>query len=360
MNARINKAQLDQIVTYILREYDAFGVQKKNGHVAFDKLEKAGSLLTWTEKPVIPFKKILWSNGSSLLRGEVRWGEDVNKITPPLAPPQGGGGQRRLAFLGLANCDAKALDIFLKEFAYTDLMPKRSEILVVTSECKPDEHCFCTAFDPFDKLRAGKNNFRYSDIHIQEEDKNFEIFALTKAGQKIIEENGVSKFDKKLKIREIKLQNTELLDLNSISKEISDKHKHEEYWQKIADQCFACGACTIVCPLCFCFRQNSCNTTESEKNELENEKMEKCTNCISWDSCYSASFSKITSHDFRPQNADRLHNWYHHKFSRSMVKNNYPLCTGCGRCISACPANLNQHGIIKGMVNNTNLSSRAE
>ena len=331
LNARINKAQLDQIITYILREYDTFGVQKKDNSITFDKLEKAGSFLTWTEKPIIPFKKILWPDRAVIpaKAGIQEKGVDPRVKTEDDKLFYNDNSKKKLSFLGLTNCDAQALDIFLKEFSHTDLLPKRSDILVITSECKPDENCFCTAF--------GQPKFNFSDIHIQEEGKNFEIFALTKVGQEIIKENGVSKFDKKLKIREIKPQNTELLDLKSISQEISRKDKHEEYWQKIADQCFACGACTAVCPLCFCFRCGSSNVA-----------IKQCNNEISWDSCYSSSFSQIQrGFDFRPKNSDRLHNWYHHKFSRSVEKNGYPLCTGCGRCISACPANLNQKYIVE-------------
>ncbi|MDO8444236.1 MAG: 4Fe-4S dicluster domain-containing protein [bacterium] len=354
LNATINEHQLDQIITYIMREYDAFGVQKKNNKTVFDKLEKAGDLLTWAEKPIIPFKKILWPNSSchserseesqrSFPLGSAR-GQDDNKGT-----------KRKVAFLGLTNCDAEALDIFLKEFSHTDLLPKQSDILVVTSECKPNENCFCTAF--------GKPEFKFSDLHIQEEGKNFELFTFSKTAQKILDENGVEKLDKKIKIREIENQKAELLDLKKISSAVDDKADHQEYWQKIADNCFGCGACTAVCPLCFCFRCSSPfqgDTGRGLSNISTSPDLSLQRRGTAWDSCYSKSFSKISNRNFRPENADRLYNWYHHKFCRSMSKNGYPLCTGCGRCIDACPAHLNQHHIVNGIENNTNLSSRAK
>ncbi len=355
-------------------------MQKKAGCVTFDKLDKAGDLLTWAEKPVIPFKKILFPNNAVIpvpyqVRDKLRQGIQAVQSQPNFLDP---GSQatvrddktkKKLAFLGLVNCDAEALDIFLKEFSQTDLMPKRSDILVVTSECKPDENCFCTAFGPFDKLRAGKPEFKFSDLHIQEEGKNFEIFARTRTAQKIIEENGVEKFDKKIKIREIKNQNIEPFDLKRIADTIDDKEKHKDYWQKIAEACFGCGACTAVCPLCFCFRF-SCHSrgggnpgsTDIKEWIPASAGMTMSTSwipdqvgddsqCANWDSCYSKSFSEISNHNFRPENSDRLYNWYHHKFCRSVNKSHYPLCTGCGRCITACPANLNQHGIVKGIEN---------
>lgn len=334
LNTTINKFQLDQIVTYILREYDAFGVQKKNNKILFDRLEKAGDLLTWVEKPVIPFKKILWPNGSCHSEAPAEESQRSFPLGSARGQDDNRGTKRKVAFLGLTNCDAEALDIFLKEFGHTDLMPKRSDILVVTSECKPNENCFCTAFGP--------SQFKFSDLHIQEEGKNFEVFALTKTAEKILDENGVEKFDKKIKIREIKNQNTKRLNLKNIADAIDDKKKHQDYWQKIADNCFGCGACTVVCPLCFCFRQDFKNDTDGS-----------CAQCLQWDSCYSKSFAEIShNYNFRPENSDRMVNWYHHKFCRSVKKNGYPLCTGCGRCIDACPAHLNQHGIVKGILNN--------
>jgi len=313
-----------------MREYESFGVQKKDNKTFLKPLDNPNKLLTWTEKSKNSFKEILWPDQGvipQLMR-------DINKRNGDpgsQATVRVDNSPKKLAFLGLVNCDAKALDIFLKEFSHTDLLLKRSQILVVTVECKPDNNCFCTAF--------GDLKFKFSDIHIQEEGRNFEIFGLTRAGQKIIEENGVDKFDKKIKIREIVLEKVSPLDLKTISQEIDRRENHHEYWQKIAKQCFGCGACTVVCPLCYCFNQDF-------KNDLEAD----CHECHSWDSCFSASFSQIQkNYDFRPENSDRLHNWYHHKFSRSVAKNGYPLCTGCGRCISSCPANLNHHNIIRGL-----------
>jgi len=381
LNATINKFQLDQIITYILREYEVFGVQKKNNKIVFDRLNKANDLLTWAEKPIIPFKKILFPNGAVIPAEVFDYTQTVSDSrtagiqaaqSQPSFPASPAGRldpgsqasvrddktRRKLAFLGLVNCDAEALDIFLKEFSHTDLMPKRSDILVVTSECKPNENCFCTAFDP--------PKFQYSDMHIQEEDKNFEVFALTKTAEKILDENGVEKYDKKIKIREIKNQKIKLLDLKKIAAAIDDKAGHQEYWQKIAEQCFGCGACTAVCPLCFCFRPSTCHSrgggnpgSTDNKEWIPDQSLPSTRSrvgddklCTNWDSCYSKSFSAISSHNFRPENSDRLYNWYHHKFCRSMAKKNYPLCTGCGRCIDACPAHLNQHGIIRGIMNN--------
>ncbi len=309
MNARINEHQLNLIISYILNEFETFGVQKNDEKIMFESLKKSSDFVIWADKPIISFKKILWPNGQEM----------------------GKRNNRKIAFLGLANCDAEALSKFFLEFNKTDLLIERKNILVVTTKCKPDENCFCQAF--------GKVKFQYSDIHIQKNGRDFEIFGLTPTGKRILENTGVKK-TLGLEIEELLPQNIEQIDKNELSNEIDNKEKWSEYWQEISDNCFGCGACTAVCPLCFCFRQNSKNTTDG-----------KCKNCLEWDSCFSTSFSQIQHHfDFRPTNKDRLYNWYHHKFDRAYFQNKHFLCTGCGRCIKACPAHLNQYRIISHLV----------
>jgi ferredoxin len=140
-----------------------------------------------------------------------------------------------------------------------------------------------------------------------------------------------------------KIENSEqekIIDDKKLTKVIENKEDLKDFWQGISNNCFGCGACTAVCPLCFCTRKDFKNTPDGQTKL-----------CLDWDSCFSKRFSEIQNHhDFRPENVDRLYNWYHHKFVRSPRENNFSLCTGCGRCIDACPANLNVKNIIKAAI----------
>lgn len=317
MKSYINEHQLHQIVAYIKNNYKTFATQKTDGKVIFDELKKPTDLLIKTPKTVISFKKILWPNGQEL------------KNQNNCHPDQSKGSPKKFAFLGLTNCDAIALNKLLKELDDSNRLPKREDILIVSTTCLKDENCFCTAL--------GYNKIENYDLHIQKEQNGYSIFGATFAGNKILLENGIKNSMQNIKPREIELEKIEPLNMKILNKRISNRSDFEEFWEKISDSCFGCGACSSVCPLCFCTRQ-----------DFENKTNGACNRCLNYDSCFAKSFSEIQRHyDFRPKNVDRLYNWYHHKFVRAVDTHKQFLCTGCGRCIKACPAHLNQHRIIE-------------
>ncbi len=318
MRAFITEHQFNQIFFGIQNEYECFGTQKIGKKIIFDKLTKKSKVLIPTPKTIIPFKKILWPDGQELKSPN----HDQEK-SPKI---------RKIALIGLTNCDASAVDIFLKQFAQTGLMISRENILIVSTQCHPDEHCFCTSWG-LDKIK----NF---DLHIQKELSGYSIFANSDKAKKILRDNGVRYQIRLPKLNDIVLEDREKIDQKELPIAVNDKTGLIDFWQIVSNNCFGCGSCSAVCPLCFFTRQDF-------KNDLSGG----CKKCLNADSCFSKSFSEIQNHvDFRPTNLDRLYNWYHHKFVRSFHTDKEFLCTGCGRCIENCPASLNQYRIILSLI----------
>ena len=307
----ITKFQFDQVLSNLIAERDTFGNLADDGKIVFGKLLKPSQALFFKKKTIIPFKNILLPNG-----------QDAEKFD----------NNRKIALVGLSNCDIWALHSFLKEFAHTNLLPKRENIIIIGSECKPDRYCFCQML--------GTNEYAPFDLFIQEEGNNLAVFTGTKFGETILKKAGIKEIKKKPVLTPIG-EKAGRFNPDTIENIISDRAKNEEFWQGIADNCFGCGACTAVCPLCFCTRQ-----------EFENDFSCKSSQCLNWDSCFAKRFSEVQNHyDLRPENVDRLYNWYHHKFVRAKFEHDHFLCTGCGRCIEACPANLNIKNILEALIN---------
>ncbi|MFA7253701.1 MAG: 4Fe-4S dicluster domain-containing protein [Patescibacteria group bacterium] len=310
MKSIVTEFQLEHIFRYIEREYSIFGTKKEGGDIKFGILQNFHQIPIPTPKTTMPFKGIVWPNHFQYLPAKKE--------------------ARKLAFFGLTNCDVIALAKLYKEFSETNLLPGKP--LVISTECKPDGECFCTAF--------GHNEVKSFDLHIQSNGKKYDIFSGSTRGQKILIDCGIKNDPKARPITPIE-KNSEIINLNLLEQKIEDKAGSKAFWQGIASNCFGCGACTAVCPLCYCTKQ-----------EIVNDEKSGCRHCLSWDSCFSKSFSEIQNHfDYRPENADRLYNWYHHKFVRAKQSSGQILCTGCGRCIKACPANLNQKKIIQTLAN---------
>lgn len=307
----ITKFQLDHILSNVIAERETYSNLLDDGKVIFGKILKPSQAVFFKKKTVIPFKNILLPEG-----------QDAEKFD----------NDKKIALVGLSNCDIWALHSFLKEFAHTDLLPKRENILIIGAQCKPDRYCFCE--------KLGTNKFAPFDLFIQEEGNNIAIFSSTKSGDAILKITEIKQTKKKPILNAIG-EKTSKFDPLSLENIINNRAKNEEFWQGIADNCFGCGACTAVCPLCFCTRQ-----------EFENNLACKSSQCLKWDSCFAKRFSEVQNHyDLRPENVDRLYNWYHHKFVRAKFKHDQFLCTGCGRCIEACPANLNIKNILEALIN---------
>lgn len=303
---QINKFQLDQIVFYLKNNYIAFGTHKHNGKIVFGRIKESYSY--YENNTAMSFKKALLPNPAGFEPGQ------------------------KIALIGLHNCDLHSLNRMLADFSNVRLLPAREDIFIVGASCKPEEECFCDMI--------GTNKPIDFDLYLQKSKNGYELFSGSKKGDLLF---------KMLKLKNIlnlsikdpqSTDNPKKINQSELKKIIENRDDNQDFWQALANNCFGCGACTAVCPLCFCVRQDFANDTEGG-----------CTQCLKWDSCFAERFSQIQNHhDFRPSNKDRLYNWYHHKFVRSPYQNQYSLCTGCGRCITACPAHLNIKNILNSLI----------
>jgi Fe-S oxidoreductase len=111
------------------------------------------------------------------------------------------------------------------------------------------------------------------------------------------------------------------------------------YWERLADRCIHCNLCAYVCPCCYCFDIRD----YALKGRVERVR--------SWESCQAAGFARLAGgYDPRPSKGAKLRQRFYHKFLyyptqfKGQVK-----CTGCGRCVRACPVNIDIREIVSDM-----------
>ena len=102
-------------------------------------------------------------------------------------------------------------------------------------------------------------------------------------------------------------------------------------WEEKGALCYSCGACNLVCPTCYCF------DIEDDVNwDLASGKRTR-----HWDGCLLTRFATVAgNHNFRKARSAR----YRHRYLRKGLYMHETLgelaCVGCGRCVTACTANI--------------------
>ena len=106
-------------------------------------------------------------------------------------------------------------------------------------------------------------------------------------------------------------------------------------WNNEVDGCVECGACNLVCSTCHCF-------ILSDLKEKPLQRYKK------WDACLYASFAKVAGGaNPRKFRAERLKNRFEKKFAFFPEVLGLNACSGCGRCITACPAKIDIREVVK-------------
>jgi sulfhydrogenase subunit beta (sulfur reductase) len=113
-----------------------------------------------------------------------------------------------------------------------------------------------------------------------------------------------------------------------------------DFWRAQSDKCISCGACTFLCPTCYCF------TITDEPAGLNGRRMR------SWDACMHFQFTlEASGHNPRPTKAHRLKNRVGHKFSYyPTLHEGLVACCGCGRCVKSCPVSVDIREIVQNAV----------
>jgi len=99
-------------------------------------------------------------------------------------------------------------------------------------------------------------------------------------------------------------------------------------WNLENDKCLSCGKCTAHCTTCLCFDVND----ELETDVKHGKRFKE------WDSCQFLNFTLVAGGGvFRKERLPRFKHRIYHKLQYFREKFGFDMCTGCGRCIEACP-----------------------
>lgn len=240
-------------------------------------------------------------------------------------------GKRRV-LLNIRPCDARS--VALNAMPYADdpyFQGLMAHTIIIGRPC--DEMCatcFC------DRVGGSPQGTEGMDVVMREIDDGFILEALTQKGAAFLVETGLQGLESG------QLSEKENKELPEIAKEMQGKDLiglyNAPFWAQVAEPCINCGACTFLCPTCYCF-------------DIQDEIVgKKGVRLRYWDSCMFPLFTQHASgHNPRGQKVQRVRNRFMHKFKYFPDRFGPVSCVGCGRCVKDCPVNIDIREVVSFM-----------
>jgi ferredoxin len=249
--------------------------------------------------------------------------------------------------VGAKACDLKSVEISDDTFMRGEIkdpfyIESRDKVTIISSDCSsPAESCFCTMLNLKPYPEEG------FDVNLSKISEGLVVEVGSERGEKLVSQDrelfseaSSSQLEERDKNRAITLskvkEQNEKFSLNKSYQEIVKEKLDSPVWNGYSGRCVGCAACLSVCPTCHCFLLY---------DQKVNENFERVR---VWDFCYHYGYARVAGGpNPRPTLRDRFKNKYIDKFNFYPANFDTYACTGCGRCIEACLANIDMRQVFK-------------
>jgi len=317
---KIRKANFNEFLTDVMRYNELVGPTKES---KFSKITDINQMEI-TRHTTFPAKKYLFKKKQTLLEFKKQ------KLTVPEPKHD----KKYRIIMGLKRCDLNSIKrqdiMFTKETKDPYYIEERDRTILIGYHCPEpiDEYCFCGSMELSD----------FYDLMLYDREESYLVEIGSEKGKMFVDkyrkyfwdtEAFITLMDKKIET-----------NLNLDKKELTNLYEHKA-WKEGIDACLSCGACTNLCPSCYCF---------DLYDEVDIKDLQSGKKIRNWASCQFQSFTKVAGpHIFREERADRFKHRIYHQVQWFREKHGMNLCTGCGRCIRGCPTKINWVKILNKM-----------
>jgi sulfhydrogenase subunit beta (sulfur reductase) len=238
--------------------------------------------------------------------------------------------ERGAVIFGIRPCDAKgiaALDKpYLDDPADALYREHRDKTTLIGLSCLAGcGECFCTS------MGTGPDDGSNVDIMLTEAGEGYIVKVLTDKGKALMPDGLLSSKE----VSAPAAPEVKAVPSEGIVEKMREVFE-DEYWGRLADRCLHCNVCSYVCPTCYCFDMRD----YSNKGKVERVR--------SWESCQAPGFTKIAGgYDPRAAKGSRLRQRFAHKLLYFPERYGEVGCVGCGRCVRACPVNIDIREVIE-------------
>jgi len=262
------------------------------------------------------------------------------------------GRRKPFCVIGAKACDLKGFKVLDSVFLDPDYgdptySALRAESILISSDCTTAiETCFCLAVGvkPWPEEGFDLNLSPVTGGFVVEEGsergreliaKHAALFGEPTAAQ--LAERDAARAKVEAGVREL-VKASGVPDQGALEGRVMKQYE-SKLWEQEASTCVECGACNTVCPTCHCFLlYDQGGPSGPARFRI-------------WDSCLIKDFAKVAG-GANPRHAlwMRLRNRFEKKFDFFKKVAGLYACTGCGRCISACPGKIDIRRVLRELV----------
>ncbi len=325
----VDQSTLESWVDELIRLGRVYGAQAKADRFAFGPLTRAGDLRLDYDVTILPPKKYFQPQKEVLLRFDREKGYETVLD------------DERFVLFGVHPYDYVAIDqldeIFSSNNYDAHYMTRRESATIVVSDVQTvsaDVFAGCMG-----NATVGKRN-GFDVLLTKLDDDSYVVDARTERGESLVgplagspdaDEATLDRRKQEWARIERALRKHDLrMDPERIPELLGESEEHP-VWKRKADLCYSCGSCNLVCPTCYCF-----DVQEDFDWSLQTGERTRV-----WDGCMLSRFAEVAgNHNFRSQKEARYRHRYYRKGKYVWDTIGQIACVGCGRCISACTANI--------------------
>ena len=328
---KLKKEDLSQFLSHVRQFGELWGPIRRGDRHILERVEDPSRIDLSAIRTALPFKKLLFPARTPLFRfDEIHMKASLSDIP-------------RRAIFGMHPCDIHGLlimdEFFNKNYPDPYFIERRKKTAIIGLSCCPDERCFCHATNT-DTVNDG------FDLFLTDLGGFFLVWVGSSLGDDLVREcpdlmsaeAGTADLKKYIEWRRSRQKSFKMnIDLTGMP-DIIELSTNSTIWEQEGEKCLSCGACTIVCPTCPCYNV----VDELELGKLQGERYRR------WDSCMFREYSMVAGdHNFREARAERLKLRFTHKLQSFVGTFGKPACVGCGRCVGACPVDIDIQTVVK-------------
>jgi sulfhydrogenase subunit beta (sulfur reductase) len=337
---KLEKDRFGDLIRSLLWAYIVYAPVTADGKSCFKAVESAGEIDQVCAVTDRSPKEVFFPHSEVLFE----YDRDGMREAGPAGKP--------VAVWGLRGCDTASLRMLDKVFGSARQMPdnemfqdpywkrKYDSSLTFCLACnEPRSTCFCNWFD------GDPHGGEGCDVFVVDIGDAYLMEPRSERGKAFVEKMtdavDASPADLK-KAGRLASEARAMMAPPVATEELNGRLKglfNEDVWEGISARCVNCGACAFVCPTCHCF------DVQDEGRGGKGKRIRI------WDSCMFPIFTKEASgHNPRELARDRFKQRVMHKYSYFVDNYGEPLCTGCGRCVIACPVGIDIREVIRSVL----------